>query len=143
MQPSTQQAFPPSGTFREDVPQQQHWSNVNPNPNPFVVQQQVQHPNVPWIVHQGATAKARDYLPWSIANLIFGLLVVGIGALVCSMKIRTYNRTGQIVKARNLSRWVLGINAIGTVLGLALWGYIIYAIVSAATAVKTYSTYYG
>lgn len=146
MESSTQQAFSPSRTFREDVPQQ-HGSNANPNSYPFVVQQQAQHPNVPWSGYQGSTEKARDYLPWPIANLIFGLLIVGIGALVCSIKVRKYNRTGQIDKARDLSKWTLGINAVGTVLAVALWGYIIYAIVNAVKTIDKYSvsshSYYG
>jgi hypothetical protein len=85
---------------------------------------------------QNASGKIRDYLPWSIVNTIVGVLLLGIIALALSMQVRKYLKSNSFEEARKYSKRALLSNIGGTLMGLVIWGIVIYYIVSTVTAVN-------
>ena len=79
--------------------------------------------------------KIRDYLAWSILNVFIGVFVLGLVALIMSIFVRNHRRDGDFAKARTYSGIALACNIVATVLGLIVWGVVIYYIVRTVTTV--------
>lgn len=70
--------------------------------------------------------KVPDYFIWSIVNLLFGVIILGICAVCLSMQVRRYKNLKKITEAKNISGNVLGFNIITTVLGHFVNGLLIF-----------------
>ncbi|PIO32925.1 hypothetical protein AB205_0029780 [Aquarana catesbeiana] len=64
------------------------------------------------------TPHCRDYLPWSIVNLIFCCFIFGIVALIFSLQTRSAKRYGDWQSAERKSRVALGFNLAALLLGI-------------------------
>lgn len=78
---------------------------------------------------ENSNEKIRDYLPWSIFNMIFGVFLLGIVGFIYSMKVRSERTNGRYPEARQASKHALISNAVCTVIAAGIWGYVIYYIV--------------
>ncbi|CAF1157624.1 unnamed protein product [Rotaria sordida] len=71
----------------------------------------------------------KDYMGWSIFNLLFGVILFGLVGVLLSNKVRDRKRNGDIDGARNLSKWTAIWNTFSTLAGIgATIGIIIYVI---------------
>ncbi|XP_040183050.1 interferon-induced transmembrane protein 10-like [Rana temporaria] len=86
---------------------------------------------------QGQAPPCRDYLPWSIVNLIFCCLIFGIVALVFSLQTRSAKKYQDWESAQRKSRAALGFNLAAMLLGIAL-----IIIVPAVYFTRPYYYYY-
>ncbi|CAF2045965.1 unnamed protein product [Rotaria magnacalcarata] len=79
-----------------------------------------------------APEKIREYLRWSIVNTVLGFLLFGMIAIVLSLLVRRRAREGDFTKAKKLSTITLLWNTFVSLVGTAIWAYIIYSIVASA-----------
>jgi hypothetical protein len=63
----------------------------------------------------------RDWLPWSLVNIIFGWGLLGFLSFILSMLCRSYRRENDLSNAQRFSRWAFICNIIATVIGLLGW----------------------
>ena len=97
---------------------------------PMVYQQQQQN-----------TAGIRDYLIWSILNLLFGWVIGGIIPLIFSLICRSNKNVNDYDGAKKMSTLALIFNILITVCGLLGWIGFIVGIVITATAVSSLTIY--
>lgn len=70
---------------------------------------------------ENSNEKIRDYLPWSIFNMFFGVLLLGILGLIYSMRVRSEQTNGRYPEARQASKSALISNAVCTVIAAGIW----------------------
>ncbi|KAG8547613.1 hypothetical protein GDO81_027942 [Engystomops pustulosus] len=109
----------------------------------------MQHPTPVLVTTQPAIAVVpqpayKDYMPWSIVNMILFCLPLGILALVFSLQTKDAIRQRDNVTAAQRSRSAFTVNVVALVLGLCGHiAWIAYVIYIGVTAGRTYSYYYG
>ncbi|CAF3793886.1 unnamed protein product [Rotaria magnacalcarata] len=114
---------------------------TNSQPPVYVVQQQQPQPQQTYAVpYQNqvivAPGKIRDYLPWSILNIFVSFLLAGLIAIFLSITVRRYARENNFIKAKKFSSITLVFNLLASLIGLGIWAYVIFSIVSTALAVS-------
>ena len=127
MKVSSDQVFP-AGVPHPGNVRQENW--LVANPNPFIIQPNAPYSNVPRSDLPRPSKRIHDYLLWSVLNLCFGVCFLGIIAIACSAQVRKYRGAGNISKANKFSTCTLIANIVATVAELALWGFLIYAVVT-------------
>jgi hypothetical protein len=80
-------------------------------------------------VEQSSVRKPRDYLIWSILNILFGNLIFGLIALFYSIKTRDNIRDQLIQGAQRTSKKALVFNIVGTLSMVIIWIIIIILII--------------
>ena len=113
----------------DNVPQRSSLPPYDYNHQPAQYQDQYQYQNP-----VSDTTNIRDWLAWSIVNLI-----VGMGCflpLIFSMICRSKKRTNNVDEARTMSKLALIFNIICTIVGIIGWVVLILYIVLIARAVK-------
>jgi hypothetical protein len=83
--------------------------------------------NLPY-VEQSSLRKPRDYLIWSILNLLFGNLIFGLIALFYSIKTRNKVRDQMLGEAQITSKRALIFNIIATI--TMIFAYILIIVLS-------------
>ena len=128
MYPNTHGQPPPYPGF-----QQQQGMYAAPSPGlcrpPTVYQQQ-----------QNAS-EIRDYLIWSILNLLFGWVIGGILPLVFSLICRSNKNVNDYSGAKTMSTLALIFNILVTIGGLMGWIGLIASLAIAAAAVSSSGVY--
>lgn len=67
----------------------------------------------------------RDYLGWSIVNLLFGYGLFGIIPLVFSLTCRNEKSNNNFHAAKTMSTFALVFNILVTIAGVLLWTFLI------------------
>jgi hypothetical protein len=90
--------------------------------------------NIGAVEVENQSERIHSYLAWSIVNLLFGVLILGMIAIGFSVQVRTFLSSNQIVQARRYSQKALTCNVFATLGGLFLWGIFIYYIIATTKA---------
>ncbi len=96
----------------------------SPNIQPGAAVVHIGHPS-----QSREIAQIRDWLPWSIINMFFGWIFVGILPLTFSLICRSYKRSNNARSANTMSVLALVFNILVTLGGIAGWIGLIVAIV--------------
>lgn len=102
----------------------------NPNIAPPPPQQFYPPPAQPFVaMPDPAIRKVRDWLAWSIINIILGWFILGIIALIFSILCRSRKRSNDYQEARSMSTAALVCNILATIVGVLSWiGFIIWLV---------------
>ncbi|CAF0879459.1 unnamed protein product [Rotaria sordida] len=68
----------------------------------------------------------REWFIWSYLNVIFGLVILGVIAIGCSLRTNKFKGRQNYEKARKWSYTTLIVNCIATLSGLTIFAYLIY-----------------
>ena len=105
------------------------------NPSPLI-------PQMPIIYHQQRNAgQIKDYLVWSILNLLFGWFLGGILPLIFSLICRSNKNVNDYNGAKTMSTLALIFNILVTVCGLLGWIGLIVGIALTAAATSASGIY--
>ena len=85
--------------------------------------------STPYIEQPSLIRRPRDYLIWSILNILFGNLIFGLVALYFSVKTRNKVRDQMLDAAQKNSRRALIFNIIASISMIIVWIIVIVLIV--------------
>jgi uncharacterized membrane-anchored protein YhcB (DUF1043 family) len=76
--------------------------------------------------NQKSIESLSEWFVWSYLNVIIGGVILGVIAIGCSLRTNKFKQRQNYAKANKWSHITFIVNAIATLSGLTIWGYLIF-----------------